>query len=81
MVPLTYVIPWTITDYEEFKSLIVQEQFLNQCSKDLTVHLKEREYKSMAELCNQADRYLEARNQTLSSIHTGDTNTHIVTKG
>ena len=62
-----------ITEYEEFKSLIVREQFLNQCSKDLAVHLKEREYKSMAELCNQADRYLEARGQTLSS--TVNTNT------
>ena len=56
-----------ITDYEEFKSLIVREQFLHQCSKDLAVHRKERVYRSMAELCNQADRYLEARGQTLSS--------------
>ena len=63
-----------ITEHEEFKSLIVREQFLNQCSKDLAVHLKEREYKSIAELCNQADRYLEARGQTLSS--TVNTNTY-----
>ena len=73
-----YLDKWTkmanVTNYHEFRSLVIREQFLNQCPKDLAVYLKERQYVSMENLCNQAERYLEARGQTLNSITYNKTN-------
>ena len=57
-----------VTDYQGFRCLIIREQFLNQCPKELAIHLKERAFVSMEELCKQAERFLEARGQVLSTI-------------
>ena len=62
-----------VTAVNQFRDLIIREQFLNQCPKDVATHLKEKEYVSMEELCTQADRFLEARSKTLKT----DTNTGV----
>ena len=62
-----------VTTVNQFRDLIIREQFLNQCPKDVATHLKEKEYVSMEELCTQADRFLEARSKTLKT----DTNTGV----
>ena len=51
--------------YEEIKSLIVREQFLDMCPQSLTVHLKERSFTSVTHMCTQADRFLQAHKQKL----------------
>ena len=62
-----------VTTVNQFRDLIIREQFLNQCPKDVATHLKEKEYVSIEELCTQADRFLEARSKTLKT----DTNTGV----
>ena len=54
-----------VSTYEEIKSLIVREQFLDMCPQNLTVHLKERSFTSVTQMCAQADRFLQARKQKL----------------
>ena len=54
-----------IKSYDAFKDLIIREQFSNICPQELTKHLKEDEFVSMENMCEQAERYLEAHNQTL----------------
>ena len=48
------------------RDLIIREQFITTCPKDLAVHLREHEYTSIGDLCNQADRFLEAHSQLFS---------------
>ena len=43
------------------KSLIIREQFLNTCTAELRLFLKERELASLEELTETAQQYLEAR--------------------
>ena len=45
-----------VSTYEEIKSLIVKEQFLNMCPRNLTTHLKERSFESIPEMCKQAHK-------------------------
>ena len=56
-----------VTTVNQFRDLIIREQFLNQCPKDVATHLKEKEYVSMEALSTQADRFLEARSKTLKT--------------
>ena len=52
---------------EELKTLIVREQFITMCSRDLAIHLNERQFVSVTEMCQQAERYLQARKQTMTT--------------
>ena len=60
-----YLERWTETagalSYEELKSLIVREQFITMCSRDLAIHLNERQFVSVTEMCQQAERYLHSQ--------------------
>ena len=47
--------------------LIVREQFISSCSKDLSIWRKQSNPKFLNELSRLADQYLAARNQRLSS--------------
>ena len=47
--------------------LIVREQFISSCSKDLSIWLKQSNPKTLDELLRLADQYLAACNQKLSS--------------
>ena len=53
------------TDYESLRQLIIREQFLNICPQNLAIHLKERQYTEMEDMCTQAERFLEAHSQFL----------------
>jgi len=46
--------------YEGLKTLIVQEQDLSTCPKEMAVHLKERKPKTLTELGDAAENYVEA---------------------
>ena len=47
--------------------LMVKEQFVNSCSKELSVHLMERKPQSLREFAAIAEQYLTAHNKKLSS--------------
>ncbi|MGW8288995.1 MAG: hypothetical protein ACWGNP_01865, partial [Candidatus Bathyarchaeia archaeon] len=47
-------------DFDGLKSLIIQEQYLNICPKDLALFLRERTPTSITEVGTLAERYLEA---------------------
>ena len=51
--------------YEQIKRLIVREQFLDMCPQSLAVHLKERSFTGVTQMCTQADRFLRAHKQKL----------------
>ena len=53
-----------IKSFDAFKDLIIREQFDNICPQELTQHLKEDQFVSMENMCEQAERYLEAHSQT-----------------
>ena len=65
----TYCESWLakaeVKTYDDLKNLILREQFLNMCPRNLEIHLRERSCTSISEMCKQADRYLEARNQKM----------------
>lgn len=46
--------------YENIKDLFLREQFLNSCSKQLGMYLKERHPKTVEEMSNLADQFIEA---------------------
>ena len=46
--------------YEGLKTLIVQEQYLSTCPKEMAMHLKEGKPKTLIELGNVAKNYIEA---------------------
>ena len=46
--------------------LIVREQFINSCLKDLSIWLKQSNPKTLDELSRSTEQYLAARNQKLS---------------
>lgn len=50
--------------YEGLRDHVISEQFLRCCHPKLVVFLKERECKSLDELANLTDRFLEAQNLT-----------------
>ena len=46
--------------YEGLKTLIVQEQYLSTCPKEMAMHLKEGKPKNLTELGDVAENYIEA---------------------
>ena len=56
-----------VSTYDELKNLIVREQFLNMCPQHLATHLNERAFNSIPEMCLQAERYLQAHNQDMTT--------------
>ena len=47
-------------NYKSIVNLILMEQFLNSCQKELVVYLKERKYKSIDQMATAAEVYTEA---------------------
>ena len=61
----TYLIRWlelskTEKTFEGLKDLIVKEQFINSCLKELAVHLREQAPETLEEMVKIADQYLDA---------------------
>ncbi|XP_062616792.1 uncharacterized protein LOC134278492 [Saccostrea cucullata] len=50
--------------YDGLKDLCLREQFLNSCSKQLGMYLKERHPKNVEEMSNLADQFIEAHGYT-----------------
>ena len=68
----TYLIRWlelskTEKTFEGLKDLIVKEQFINSCPKELAVHLRERAPETLEEIAKIADQYLEAHGKHVFS--------------
>ena len=55
------------TGWENVCNLLIKEQFLKSCPKDLQIHLKELDPKSLDALTSNADQYLSAHKINLSS--------------
>ena len=53
---------------EEVANMLLQEQFLEVCPKNLAVHLKEREIVSLKDLVKTTDRYLTAHQQKFCMV-------------
>ena len=66
-----YLDKWTdlggATDCKMLKTLLIKEQFLNMCNKHLAIYLKEKPFVNMQEMCDRAERYLEAHKQKLAN--------------
>ena len=62
----------TSEDYEALKTLFLREQFMNSCGKYLATYLRERGPKTLRELYELAERYLEARGWSLGENNTGN---------
>jgi len=63
----SYLVRWmdlgkTPQRFDALKDLIIREQMLNVCDKDLSLFLKERKPKSADEMAKMADNYVEAHN-------------------
>ena len=68
----TYLIQWLeLSKIEKslngLKNLIVKEQFINSCPKEITVHLRERAPETLEEMAKIADQYLEAHGKHVFS--------------
>ena len=60
-----YLLRWlelsdTAQTFDGLKDLIVKEQFIDSCPKDLAIHLRERAPKTLEKIAKIADQYLEA---------------------
>ena len=53
--------------FDGLKDLIVKEQFIDSCPKDLAIHLRERAPETLAKIGKIADQYLEAHGKHLFS--------------
>ena len=67
-----YLLPWlelsnTARTFDGLKDLIVKEQFIDSCPKDLAIHLRERAPETLAKIAKIADQYLEAHGKHLFS--------------
>ena len=67
-----YLLRWlelsdTARTLDGLKDLIVKEQFIDSCPKDLAIHLRERAPESLAKIAKIADQYLEAHGKRLFS--------------
>ena len=47
-------------DYDHLMDLLLREQFVNSCSRECTVYLKERTCSNMEEMCGHAEKFVEA---------------------
>ncbi|XP_073233658.1 uncharacterized protein [Porites lutea] len=67
-----YLLRWlelsnTDRSFEGVKELIVKEQFIDSCPKELAIHLRERAPETLAQIAKIADQYLEAHGKHLFS--------------
>ena len=67
-----YLLRWlelsdTERTFDGLKDLIVKEQFIDSCPKDLAIHLRERAPETLAKIAKIADQYLEAHGKHLFS--------------
>ena len=65
-----YLLRWLeLSDTDQtfggLKDLIVKEQFIDSCPKDLAIHLRERAPDTLAKIAKIADQYLEAHGKHL----------------
>ena len=65
-----YLMRWielskTTESFEGLRDLIVKEQFINSCPKELAVHLHERAPENLDKIARIADQYLEAHGKHL----------------
>ena len=65
-----YLMRWielskTTENFEGLRDLIVKEQFINSCPKELAVHLRERAPENLDQIAKIADQYLEAHGKHL----------------
>ena len=56
--------------FEGLKDLIVEEQFIDSCPKELAIHLRERAPETLDQVAKIADQYLEAHGKHLFSSAT-----------
>ena len=69
---LSYIEKWielsgNEKEYESLRDLIVKEQFVNACPKDLAAYLREQETQNLLDIAKTAERYLSAHDQTLAA--------------
>ena len=57
----------TERSFEGLKYLIVKEQFIDSCPKELAIHLRERAPQTLVQIAKIADQYLEAHGKNLFS--------------
>ena len=57
----------TERSFEGLKDLIVKEQFIDSCPKELAIHLRERAPETLVQIAKIADQYLEAHGKHLFS--------------
>ena len=67
-----YLLRWlelsdTERTFDGLKDLIVKEQFIDSCPKDLAIHLRERAPETLSKIAKIADQYLEAHSKHLFS--------------
>ena len=67
-----YLLRWlelsnTERSFEGLKDLIVKEQFIDSCPKELAIHLRERAPETLLQIAKIADQYLEAHGKHLFS--------------
>ena len=60
-------LPHTERSFEGLKDLIVKEQFIDSCPKELAMHLRERAPETLVQIAKIADQYLEAHGKHLFS--------------
>ncbi|XP_062615830.1 uncharacterized protein LOC134277515 [Saccostrea cucullata] len=58
----------TVKTYEELKDLMLREQFILCCNKELSLFLKERIPPSIQDMARYADQYVEARATCSSAV-------------
>ena len=51
----------------------MKEQFLHMCPQNLQIHLNERSFASIKEMCAQGERYLQAHKQKMTTNDQGPT--------
>ena len=67
-----YLLRWlelshTERSFEGLKDLMVKEQFIDSCPKELAIHLRERAPETLVQIAKIADQYLEAHGKHLFS--------------
>ena len=67
-----YLLRWldlssTERSFEGLKDLIVKQQFIDSCLKELAIHLRERAPETLVQIAKIADQYLEAHAKHLFS--------------
>ncbi|CAH3150229.1 unnamed protein product, partial [Porites evermanni] len=67
-----YLLRWlelshTERSFEGLKDLIVKEQFIDSCPKELAIHLRERAPETLVQIAKTADQYLEVHGKHLFS--------------